>query len=157
MTNKEQEFSILNREEMSPVVIKTELRAEYFEDIDEIENNIYLYLSTDQLRSGLIRNLGNDEVKNKGASAAINFAVLLAIAAHMNYKGKAFPSQRRICAMTGLSRTTVIKAINDLQDIKIGGKPILRVTKEKNIRNFDKNNYFFDEVDMPIDVETVFE
>lgn len=66
------------------------------------------------IQHGLIKELGTNE-----------FAVLLAIASFCDVDGQAFPSQRKLSELTGLSLPTVNRVINTLLETKINGVPVL--------------------------------
>lgn len=91
-----------------------------------------LCLSVEQLQQGLIAHVG-----------CRNFSVLLAIAAHMNENQVAFPDVSKIAEITGLSQPTVIKAIQQLEEITVGGQHIIRKTKLKTTANHTKSIYHF--------------
>lgn len=91
-----------------------------------------LCLSAEQLQNGLIKQVG-----------CRNFSVLLAIASYMNENQVAFPDITKIAEITGLSSPTVIKAIQQLEDITIGGQHIIRKTKLKTTANHTKSIYHF--------------
>ncbi len=55
-------------------------------------------------------------LKAMGAPA---FAVLIAISIHLNTENKAFPSKKRLQALTGLGRDSVTKAVKKLSDMQI--------------------------------------
>lgn len=73
------------------------------------------------IQSGLIKELGTNE-----------FAVLLAIASFSDVDGEAFPSQRTLSEVTGLSLPTVNRVINKLLDTKINGVHVLQRQFEKS-------------------------
>ena len=64
--------------------------------------------------SGLVRDLG-----------ATRWAVLCAIASHMNKKGEAYPTQEKIAVSLGMTRKTAMKHIASLLEYKWQGQPVL--------------------------------
>lgn len=54
-----------------------------------------------------------------------NFTVFLTLCSFMDASGKCCPSQRDIAERSGLSKTTVNKAINELLEFELNGQPIL--------------------------------
>lgn len=76
------------------------------------------------IQQGLIKELGTNE-----------FAILLAIASYCDVDGQAFPSQRILSELTGLSLPTVNRVINKLLETKINGVPVLHRDFEKNASN----------------------
>lgn len=91
-----------------------------------------LCISAEQIQNGLINQVG-----------CRNFSVLLAIASHMNENQVAFPDITKIAEITGLSSPTVIKAIQQLEEITVGGQHIIRKTKLKTTANHTKSIYHF--------------
>lgn len=71
-------------------------------------------LSTQAIQNGLIEQLGTT-----------NFTVLMAIVSFCDYDGEAFPSQRKLAQVTGLSLPTVNKAVNSLLGKTFNGVPLL--------------------------------
>lgn len=75
-------------------------------------------LSVDQLQDGLIAEIG-----------ARNFSVLLAVASFANEDNQAFPTVDKLAEVVGLSKPTVITAIRELENVRIGGKRIFSKSK----------------------------
>ena len=96
------------------------------------ENNVDLCLSVEQIKSGLIKQIG-----------CRNFSVLIAIASHLNEQRVAFPNVSTIAEMTGLSAPTVINAIQQLEDVTVGGKTIIRKDKIQTSTGHTKSIYHF--------------
>ena len=112
------------------------LHSEYFEGVDivtgEHTSATRLVLSSQQLRNGLIKQIG-----------ARNFAVLIAIAAHVNKENMAFPSINTIADITGIGRDTVIKSIQELTEIEVGGQHIITKSKVRASTGNLKSIYHF--------------
>ena len=66
------------------------------------------------IQSGIIKDIG-----------ATEFAVLMAIASYTDNHGQAFPSQRLLADITGLSLPTINKLVNKLLKTEINGVPVL--------------------------------
>lgn len=66
------------------------------------------------IHDGLIKHIGVTE-----------FVVLLTIASFCDKDKQAFPSQRKLVELTGLSLPTINRIVNKLLETKINGKPIL--------------------------------
>lgn len=66
------------------------------------------------IHSGLIKEIG-----------ATEFAVLVAIASFCDCDGTAFPSQRKLVELTGLSLPTINRVVNKLLETEVNGVPIL--------------------------------
>lgn len=81
----------------------------------EFSNSIYLRVYTSLFQVGIVKDL-----------KPTNFTVLLAVASFMDAEGNCFPTQRQISEITGLSKTTVNKAINELLQYKVNDNPILK-------------------------------
>lgn len=113
-----------------------ELRIEHEVTADYISgkqsDTLRLCLSVDQLRNGLIKDIG-----------ARNFSVLLAIAAHINSGNAAFPSVAKIAEITGLSSPTVIKAIQELEGTEIGGTPVIKKSRATTANGNSHSIYYF--------------
>lgn len=79
------------------------------------------------IQHGLIKEIG-----------ATEFAVLMAIASFTDVEGQAFPSQRKLVEITGLSLPTINKIVNKLLSTEINGVPILsrEFEQTRNKRNF---------------------
>lgn len=95
-------------------VLKVQLLQEY--DLTEqryIEERNVIF-NAQALQGGLVSQLGATET-----------AVLLTIASFCDIEGEAFPSQRKLAELTGLSLPTVNKAVARLLETKIDGKPII--------------------------------
>lgn len=107
------------------------LEAEILKTFDVFEKrykeSYTLRLSMEAVRSGFIAKLGVNE-----------FAVLMAIASFVDSEGEAFPSQRKLVELTGLSLPTVNRTVNNLLKVEINGKAIL--TRELMLS--DKNKTF---------------
>lgn len=97
------------------------------------------------IQQGLIKELGTNE-----------FAVLVAIASFCDVDGEAFPSQRTLSEVTGLSLPTVNRVINKLLDTKINGVSILQRQFEKSSTKKKFSVYTLnvnkDESDSPVEV-----
>lgn len=94
--------------------LKVELIQEY-----DIANQSYTELrnvkvNTQSIQAGLIKQIG-----------ATEFSVLMAIASFCDIEGEAFPSQRTLAEITGLSLPTVNKAVGRLLETKFNGVPVI--------------------------------
>jgi hypothetical protein len=102
----------------------------------------YLKIDVTAIRNGLLHHVRGSEL-----------TVLLGIASFMNTGGECYPTQRQIAEITGLSLTTVNKAVSNLLEIQINGMPILdRVLRGTGQR---KNSVYtiFDLSPKDIDIE----
>lgn len=102
----------------------------------------YLKIDVTAIRNGLLHHVRGSEL-----------TVLLGIASFMNTGGECYPTQRQIAEITGLSLTTVNKAISNLLEIQINGMPILdRVLRGTGQR---KNSVYtiFDLSPKDVDIE----
>lgn len=107
--------------------LKVELLQQY-----DILNQVFvedrnIKLDIPSIQHGIIKEIGASE-----------FAVLMAIASFTDIEGEAFPSQRKLAEITGLSLPTVNKLVNRLLEIEINGVPILsrKFEQTKTKRNF---------------------
>lgn len=94
--------------------LKVELRQEYDISQQRYVEERNIKVSTQSLQHGLIKDIGVTE-----------FTILCVISSFCDVEGEAFPSQRTIADITGLSLPTVNKAIGNLLETKIDGVPIL--------------------------------
>lgn len=94
------------------------LEAELLQSFDVFEKrykeSLTLKLSIKAVQSKLIAKLGVNE-----------FAVLMTIASFIDREGEAFPSQRKIAELTGLSLPTVNRTVNNLLKAEFNGQPLL--------------------------------
>lgn len=107
--------------------LKVELLQQY-----DIINQVYVedrHLKVDMpsLQHGIIKEIG-----------ATEFSVLMAIASFTDIEGQAFPSQRKLVEVTGLSLPTINKIVNKLLATEINGVPVLarEFEQTRNKRNF---------------------
>lgn len=82
---------------------------------DEETNVGRVCINLNSIQTGLIKNIG-----------ANKFGLLLAIVSFMDTNGKAFPSQRKLAELTGVSKNTVNKLINELLEVEVDGQKVLR-------------------------------
>lgn len=94
--------------------IKVEMLKQYNIQTGKYDEEYNIKLNMKRIQQGLIKELGTS-----------NFAVLMAIISYCDEHGEAFPSQRTIAEQTGLSKTTVNKAVRFLLKTEIDGMPIL--------------------------------
>jgi predicted transcriptional regulator len=87
----------------------------------EFSEDTVLQLQMTAFRNGLVSKL-----------KPTNFAVFLAICSFMDEKGECYPTQRQIADICGISKTTVNKAINELLEFEIDGKPLISRKLIKN-------------------------
>lgn len=94
------------------------LRVEIIQDYDLVNQSCIEHrnvkVTTQAIQGGLIKQIG-----------ATEFAVLMAIASFCDMEGEAFPSQRTLAEITGLSLPTVNKAVGRLLETKINGLPVI--------------------------------
>ncbi|HBF7594778.1 TPA: helix-turn-helix domain-containing protein [Clostridioides difficile] len=76
--------------------------------------DVYLKVDVKALRGGLLKEVNGS-----------NLTVLLAIASYMNINGQCYPTQRQLAEVTGMSLTTINRAINNLLEIKVNGHPVM--------------------------------
>lgn len=107
--------------------LKVELLQQY-----DVLNQTYVEdrsvkLDINSIQHGIIKEIGASE-----------FVVLMAIASFTDIEGEAFPSQRKLAEVTGLSLPTVNKLVNKLLEVEINGVPILsrKFEQTKTKRNF---------------------
>lgn len=81
----------------------------------EYSNDIFLRVYVSAFTDGLVAKL-----------KPANFTVFLAVCSFMDAKGECFPTQRQIAERTGLSKSTVNRAITDLLTFEVNGQPILQ-------------------------------
>lgn len=112
------------------------LQKEYYEGYDLITGDtvisMKLSLSALQIQQGLIKELGYR-----------NFSALLAIASFSNTDNVAFPTLEKLSEITGMTRPTLIKAIKELEQVKIGGERVIRKTKVLTAGGNTKSLYHF--------------
>lgn len=94
--------------------LKVELLQQY-----DVINQVYLEdmsikVDINAIHCGIIKDIG-----------ATEFAVLMAIASYTDNHGQAFPSQRLLADLTGLSLPTINKIVNKLLKTEINGVPVL--------------------------------
>lgn len=95
-------------------IINAELLSRY-----DIQNKEYIEersikINMGAVQQGLIKTVG-----------AVPFSVLIAIISYLDVEGEAFPSQRKLAEITGLSKTTINKAIKTLLETEVNGKPLI--------------------------------
>lgn len=96
-------------------------------------SHIELCISTEQIKQGLIKEVG-----------CRNFSVLLAIASFMDgVTRRSSPNVEDIANITGLSKPTVIKAIQELEEVEIAGKPVIKKAKIPTSTGYAKSVYYF--------------
>lgn len=119
-------------------------------DVTNKRDNLDVYLKVDvkALRGGLLKEVNGS-----------NLTVLLAIASYMNINGQCYPTQRQLAEVTGMSLTTINRAINNLLDIKVNGHPVMeRVLKGSGSRKSSLYTIFDIapvENDEPVDPDVV--
>lgn len=133
---------ITNYVEDMPMLVKSE-PVEFVNNNDDVYKDVFIHFSANQVRAGIIKELVPEGVEKGGMIGARNFTVLMAIASFMDAEGKAFPSQRTLQDITGMSRSSIGKATADLGHIRIAGHKLLTVVKEKGYRNIEKSVYYF--------------
>lgn len=107
-------------------MITVAVEKEYDVTTKEMSQQVYLRLYLSAFKSGLVAEL-----------KPTNFTVLLGICSYMDENGECYPTQRQLSERCGVSKTTVNKAINDLLEFKINGKPLLerKIIKEGLYKN----------------------
>lgn len=83
----------------------------------EYSSDIFLRVYVSAFTEGLVAKL-----------KPANFVTFLAICSFMDSKGECYPTQRQIAERTGLSKTTVNRAVKELLEFEIDGRPILQRT-----------------------------
>lgn len=81
----------------------------------EVVTEVYLQLNTEVMRGDFIKKIGG----------ATNFTVLMAIMSFANPLGESYPSQDTIAEITGMSRSTVNRAIKELMEVTINRRKLL--------------------------------
>lgn len=94
--------------------IKVELIKQYDIQSGTYQEERNIKLNMESIQAGLIKTLG-----------ATPFAVLMAIVSFCDNEGEAFPSQRKLAELTGLTQPTVHKAVKTLLETEVDGVPIL--------------------------------
>ena len=79
-----------------------------------MESKVYIKVYQEAFTSGLVRDLG-----------ATRWAVLCAIASHMNKEGEAYPTQEKIADSLGMTRKTAMKHVASLLEYRWIGEPVL--------------------------------
>lgn len=82
---------------------------------DEVTNQGRVCIDMASIQSGLIKHIGANKV-----------GLLLTIVSYMDSNGNAFPSQRKLAELTGVSKNTVNKLINELLEVEVDGQKVLR-------------------------------
>ena len=107
----------------------------------KVIHDTFLKIDVTALRGGLLHHVRGSEL-----------TVLLAIASFMNKDGECYPTQRQLADVTGLSLTTVNKAISNLMDVKVNGRNII----ERKLRGTgQKKNSIYTIFDVAPSVEDV--
>lgn len=85
-------------------------------DVTNKTDNLDVFLKVDvkALRGGLLKEVNGSDL-----------TVLMAIASYMNIKGECYPTQRQLAEVTGMSLTTINRAIKNLLDIKVNGHSVI--------------------------------
>ena len=94
--------------------LKVEKIEEYDVSTQTLKESSCVKWDSASIQNNLIKDIG-----------AVETAVLLAIASFCNADGEAFPSQRKLAEITGLSLPTVNKAVKKLLNTKINGVPVI--------------------------------
>ncbi|WP_304427717.1 helix-turn-helix domain-containing protein [Romboutsia ilealis] len=76
--------------------------------------DVYLKVDVKALQSGLLKKVNGSDL-----------TVLMAIASCMNINGTCYPTQRQLADITGMSLTTINRAIKSLLEITVNGHPVL--------------------------------
>lgn len=124
--------------------LKLERRSSLDMVSGKYQTAVDLCVSVDQIKQGLIKEIG-----------CRNFSVLLAIAAHLNEQSVAFPNITVISEITGLSSPTVIKAIQELEAVTVGGQHIIKKSKLKTASGNTKSIYHFVAAEIDADDPTI--
>lgn len=85
-------------------------------DVTNKKDNLEVFLKVDvkALRGGLLKEVNGSDL-----------TVLMAIASYMDINGKCYPTQRQLAEVTGMSLTTINRAIKNLLEIEVNGYPVL--------------------------------
>jgi DNA-binding MarR family transcriptional regulator len=100
---------------MEQKLLTVSIDKEFYINEASKTQSVYLRVYSEMFTRGIVKSL-----------KPTNFTVLLAIASFMDEKGNCFPTQRQIAEITGLTLPTVNKAINELLEFTVDGKPILK-------------------------------
>lgn len=105
--------------------------------------------------NGISRGIGNKPTKEVYLKVGVDFrnylhhfkgaklAIFMAICLHMDEHGRSFPSYDTLMELTGLNRSTVAKAIKELQTTLIDGQPVLGVSRERDkLGRLKGNNHY---------------
>lgn len=95
-------------------VLSIDFRKEYATGSDSVVTTKKLSVSIEAIHSGMIAELG-----------ATKFAIMMAIVSHMNDSGQCFPSQERLAELTGASRSTIQRHLQELTEIEYKGQKLL--------------------------------
>lgn len=82
---------------------------------DEVTKIGRVCINLDAIQTGLVKHIG-----------VRRFGLLMAIVSYMDNNGRAFPSQRKLAELTGVSKNTVNKMINELLEVEVDGQKVLR-------------------------------
>ena len=110
-------------------MITVEFNKQVNLETKETTSNVYLRLYLSAFKSGLVAEL-----------KPTNFTVLMAICSYMDENGECYPTQRQIADRCGISKTTVNKAINELLEFRLNGKPL--ILRELVVNGTQKNSVY---------------
>jgi hypothetical protein len=92
-------------------------------------NEVYLRLYLSAFSSGLVADL-----------KPTNFTVLMTICSYMDAEGRCYPTQEQLSERSGLSKTTVNKAVNFLLEYTVSGVPL--ISREIRQKGAFKNSVY---------------
>lgn len=110
-------------------MITLEFKKQVNLETKKTTSDVYLRLYLSAFKSGLVADL-----------KPTNFTVLLTICSFMDENGECYPTQRQIAERSGISKTTVNKAINELLEYRLNGKPI--ILREMVVMGTQKNSVY---------------
>lgn len=93
------------------------------------KDEVYVRLYLSAFKSGLVAKL-----------KATNFTVLMTICSYMNEDGECWPTQEQIAERSGIGKTTVNKAVNELLAFRFNDKPL--ISRKIVQRGYYKNSVY---------------
>lgn len=109
-------------------ILKSFMKVEVTNSFDLVEKKqieeYVVKVDVKSIQNGLIDVIG-----------VYDFALLMAIASYCDVEGEAFPSQRTLSKITGMSLPQVNKVVNRLLETTINDQPILERKLEKGSKN----------------------
>lgn len=116
--------------ESNTALLSVDFKYSFDTGADAMRYSARACVSLEAIQNGLIKEIG-----------ANRFSVLLAIVSFMDRNGTCYPSQRKLSELTGQSVNTVNKLINELLEIKVDGRHILK--RKKAGEGFRKRSEYY--------------